>query len=484
MLEKRKLISNSLSMLINRLTQSIATFVLTAAIARILGAEALGQYLLAFSYYFIFVNIASQGLKTLFTRELAREPEKTATFLTNGTVIQLVFGLLSYVALCIVVFLLPYSPETSTVCYIMGLTIIPFSLSNITEAIFQAQERMHLIAISTVPIYVVRVLVMIWAMQMQYGVNSLAEIFLISEAIILAVEWLLLVGTVNLNWKIDRKFIWNSVKAARTFFAIEGIAVFSSRLQILILSLLGNEVLVGIYGGIVQLMQPFLIIANSIATAIFPSLSKAVSQGKANQRQIAEKFIEMLLIIALPLSMGCWFFSKELLTFLYNPSFAQGSLALKVITLTMISLSFSRSLSNLLVANGFERFNLREVVISNTLGSFAGVLLISQFQLLGAATTDVLMRMSAFTLYFYYTYTHLFSLNIWQIIRRPLLISAFMLPVFIILKQTSTNFFITLIVSTCVYSLIVGWMSVNQLGGVQAVWSKVLSRKMNVIHKK
>ncbi|BAY17455.1 polysaccharide biosynthesis protein [Anabaenopsis circularis NIES-21] len=477
MLEKRKLISNSLSMLINRLVQSIATFVLTAAIARILGAEALGQYLLAFSYYFIFVNIASQGLKTLFTRELAREPEKTSIFLTNGTLLQFIFALIGYVALAIVVFLLPYSVQTSTVCYIMGLTIIPFSLSNITEAIFQAQERMHLIALSTVPVYVLRVMLMIWAMQMKYGVNTLAEILLASEAIILVIEWLLLIGTVKLKWQIEKDFIWNSIKAARTFFAIEGIAVVSSRMQILIISLLGNEALVGIYGGIVQLMQPFLIIANSMATAIFPTLSKAVAQGKAHQRKITENFIEILLIIALPLLMGCWFFSKDLLIFLYNPSFAQGSLALNIITLTLLFLPFNRALSNLLVANGLEKFNLREVVITNTIGSFLGVLLVSQFQLLGAATTDLVMRILGFSQYCCYTYSRLFPLNILQIIRRPVLITFLMLPVFLILKGASHSFLTTLIISTVIYCLIIGFMGINYLGGIRVVWSKVAVKR-------
>jgi len=476
MVEKRKLISNSLAMLINRLTQSIATFVLTAAIARILGAEALGQYLLAFSYYFIFVNIASQGLKVLFTRELAREPEKTPIFLTNGTLLQFIFSLIGYVALCIVVFLLPYSTETSTICYIMGLTIIPFSLSNITEAIFQAQERMHLIALSTVPVYVLRLCVMIWAMQMKYGVDTLAELLLVSEAIILVIQWLLLIGTVQLKWQIDRDFIWNSIKAARTFFAIEGIAVVNSRLQILILSLLGNEFLVGIYGGIVQLMQPFIIIANSMATAIFPSLSKAVTQGKENQRQITENFIEILLAIALPLLIGCLFFSKDLLIFLYNPSFAQGSLALNIITLTLLFLPFNRSLSYLLVANGFERFNLREVAITTILGSFAGVVLVSQFQLTGAAITDLFIKLLAFSQYVYYTYSRLFSLNLWQILRRPLLVSTLMLPVLIVLQKVNFNFLLTLIISTSYYVFIIGCLGVYTLGGPRAVWLKILKK--------
>ena len=68
-------------MLVNKLTQGIATFLLSATIARTLGAYSLGQYLLAVSYYNIFVSLSSQGFKTLFTREIARKPESTSVYL-------------------------------------------------------------------------------------------------------------------------------------------------------------------------------------------------------------------------------------------------------------------------------------------------------------------------------------------------------------------------------------------------------------------
>jgi O-antigen/teichoic acid export membrane protein len=156
MTEKNKFLSNSFSLLINRLTQNITTFVLVASIARGLGAYQLGQYMLAFNFYYVFMTLASQGLKTLFTREIARNPDETPIYLVSGSFLQLIFCAIAYVALGVTVFALPYSEETSIVCYIMGLIIIPFSLSNVTEAVFQAKEKMHLIAISTVPIYILR----------------------------------------------------------------------------------------------------------------------------------------------------------------------------------------------------------------------------------------------------------------------------------------------------------------------------------------
>ncbi|MDF5715142.1 MAG: oligosaccharide flippase family protein, partial [Rhizonema sp. NSF051] len=316
MSEQRKLAVNSISMLVNRLTQGIVTFVLTAAIARTLGAYALGQYLLAISYYYIFVNLASQGFKTLFTRELARDPEITPVYLVNGTLLQFVFSIIGYAALVVVVFLLHYTADTSFICDIMGLTIVPFALSNVTEAIFQAQEKMHLIAISTVPVYILRLVAMLWAMQLHYGIEYVAGILIFSESVILVIEWIFLTRIIKPKWQIKQDFIWNTIKATRTFFAIEGIGIIAAKIDILILSLLGSEVLIGIYGAMSQLLQPFYIISSSLSLAAFPSMSKAVYLGKDKQRESTESVIEILLCMGLPFFIGLLFFGKELLLFI------------------------------------------------------------------------------------------------------------------------------------------------------------------------
>ena len=461
-------------MIVNRLAQSITAFVLTAAIARNLGAEAIGRYLLAYSYYFIFVGIASQGLKILFTRELAREPQKTSVYLVSGTCLQLIFSLLSYGALVSVVFLLPYSSKTSTLCYIMGLTIIPFALSNVTEAIFQAKEKMHLIAIATVPVYVLRLIIMIWAMHLKYGIESLAGILFLSETLILIIEWIIITQLVKIQWQIDKDFVWNTIKISQTFFAIEAIAVISSRIEILILSLLGNEFLVGLFGAILQLIQPFLIIANSLTVAMFPRLSKVVDEGREKQQQITESFIEILLTMGLPLFLGLLFFGKDLLIVIYDSTFAQGSLALSISAISLVLLPFIRTLCSLLVANHFEIINLREQVITTTLGGLGGVVLVSRYQLVGAAIMALLMTILAFSQYLYFTYTLLFPLNLWRVIRRPVMISTLMLIVFSILKKINLDFLSTLISAISLYILFIIFISIHALGGIHVVKEKFL----------
>lgn len=476
MLRKPKFINNSLSMMLNRVVQSITTFVLTVSIARILGTEALGKYLLSFSYYYIFMTIASQGLKILFTREISRQPQNTPAYLISGTFLQLILSVVAYLLLVTLIFLLPYSFDTSTLCYIVGLTLIPFSLSNITEAIFQAMEKMHLIAIATVPVYILRLIFMLWLMQLGYGIEYVSAILVISETLILGIEWIFIKGLVKIQWQIDINFIWDTIKKVRTFFALEGIAVVNSRMQILIISLLGNNSLVGIFGGITQLLQPYAIIVDSIVLATFPTLTKAVDEGRHNQRQIAENTIEILLIVSLPLSMGLMFMGKDLLSFIYSSSFAQGSVALNIVALTLIISPFNRTLSYLLVANGFEILNLLQVVINTVIGGLIGTALVLQYKLLGAATMVFAMSFIGAIQYIYFTYVKLFPLTFLQVLRRPLLISLIMLPVFVLLTQSSLNFLITLLISISVYCLIISFISVNYLGGYRTVWQKITSK--------
>lgn len=450
--EKRKLTVNSIALLANRLTQGIATFILTAAIARTLGAESLGQYLLAINYYYIFVNLASQGFKTLFTRELARNPEITPVYLVSGTLLQLVFGLMGSIFMIVIVFLLPYSDRTSSICYVAAVMIIPFSLSNITEAIFQAQEKMHLIAFSTVPIYILRLLAIIKIIQLNYGVADAIWILVGSETLILVIQWLLLIKIVKPNWQIDRDFIWNTIGTARTFFAMEGIGIIASRVDILILSLLSNETLIGIYGAICQLLQPYYIVSSSISLASFPSMSKAVAVGKEAQHQIVANTIETLLCLSLPFLVGIFFIGDRLLLFIYqDPSFAKETIVLHIVSMSLITGASARVFSYLLIANGLEKLHLIEVIITTVMGNFVGIILVSRYQLIGAALMNLSIASINFIVMIYFVYSRLFHLRLWRIVRRALLISVVMSMVFVVLDQFRLDILTTIFAAVVAY---------------------------------
>ncbi|MBV6623797.1 MAG: oligosaccharide flippase family protein [Rivularia sp. (in: Bacteria)] len=474
----RKLLGNSFSLLLNRLSQSITTFILAASIARILGAYELGQYMLAFSFYYVFMTLASQGFKTLFTREIAQNPLKIPAYLISGTFLQFLFSITGYAVMALVVHALPYNQNTSIVCYVLGLAIIPFSLSNVTEAIFQAEEKMHLIAVSTVPVYIVRLIAIIWAMNLKYNIVTVAVIMVASELLIFFLEWCLVTQFVKYEWRLNWKFMWDTTKASGSFIVIEGISVLGYRLQVFILSLLGGELVVGLYGAVLQLMQPFQIISHSVVLAVFPKMSKAIDSGKDSQRQITQITIEILLMVALPLLLGIVFFGKDLLVLLYQEeSFTEASFALNVFAIGLISSAFIRPLSYLLVANGFEKVNLWQVFITTILDCLISIVLVSQYKLNGAAITVIFTDYVALLIYYFESSRRLFSLDLWSTVFRPLIIGVFMLPVFITLKSFGLDIILVLIISSLIYFALVGTLGFYTVYHSKDEWAKLLLKR-------
>ncbi|QKD84470.1 oligosaccharide flippase family protein [Thermoleptolyngbya sichuanensis A183] len=479
MKHRRKLLSNSASMLVNRVVQSVATFVLSASISRFLGADELGRYLLAFSFYYIFVGIASHGLKNLMIRMIAQGAESTRNesfYLLNCTILQLIISILGYICLLAIVTILPYEPGTKLTCYIIGAAVIPFSLSNMTEAFFQSQERMHLIATANVPVYVSRILAMIAAMQQGYGVNTIALLFVVSETLIFLIQWVLLTREMQMDWRLDPSFMVAKFKSAASFFAIDSLGIVNAKLEFLILSVAGSELLVGLYGGIIQLMQPFLIMTDSLMQAAYPGMVKSVQEGTDKQRKIAQSMVGILLSIALPTCVGFFFFGGDLLQFVYGDErFRDAAIILTVYSFSRVLASFNRPFGFVLMANGLERINMREGSVTMAVKALFGFFLVPRYQLAGAVSVALLVSVSTF-LQFLFALRRLFSINFLEVFYYPGLICALMIPIFVGLQRLNPGFMIVLTVSTLIYFIIVGLLGVYALGGPRYVWSKVANR--------
>jgi O-antigen/teichoic acid export membrane protein len=242
----------------------------------------------------------------------------------------------------------------------------------------------------------------------------------------------------------------------------------------LILSLLGNEILVGVYGSVMQLIQPFFIVSNSLTLASFPRMSRAVALGKAEQQKEAENIINVLLCMGLPFLIGILFHGSDLLLFIYQkPSFAEAGIILDIISVAIVTLTFSQVFSYVLISNGLEKFNLLEVSITTTLGSLVGILLISEYKLLGAAFMSLTMCVSSFTVLAYAVHNKIFHIRLLQIFRLPLMVGGFMLIVFFLLQRMSLELLPTIALAICAYTILISFIILQKLGGFEYLRKKI-----------
>ncbi len=203
----RRIAGNAASIFINTVVNRATTFVLYALIARHLGAHEFGQLSLALTLFYTFQVFAAAGLSTLITREVAKDRTKTDQYLVNGSMVVIVSSLLSITALLLFVWLMNYSLDTGAVILLMSLGLLPYALSAICEAVFQAWEMMHYIAYANMSVNIAKVGLGFLALASGYGLYGLVLLLVASHVTVLGIEWWLTLRHIaRPGWKIDPRF--------------------------------------------------------------------------------------------------------------------------------------------------------------------------------------------------------------------------------------------------------------------------------------
>jgi O-antigen/teichoic acid export membrane protein len=456
MSDKGRLVNNSAAIITHRLAQVITSFFLTIIIVRYLGTFGQGQYALGYTYYLMLSASFSQGFKILFTREISQNIEDTHLYLISGSLLQLIFSLIGYIGLFLLVSLLPYQIDTKLVCYVIGLAVLPFSLSNISEAIFQAHEKMHLITYSTVPIYVLRVLFMWFALSNGATINIIAWLVVISETIIMFLQWILIRRIVSyVPLAINLHFLKKTLKQVRTFLFIQTAATIRLRLQLIILSVLAGEVATGIFSIIMQLIRPFNVIVDSIVLPLFPRMSQMAINDRLALKNLSEQAISVLFFFVLPLVIGFLFIGEDFLLLIYKDENLIGAgLILTLVGIGLFGTTFTRPLGLSVISAGFERVDLRVQIVSIILGIILSPILIANFQLIGAAVASTTIELLAGLQILSAVYSNLFKLNFLKILKKPLFVAISVFVTFGFLNLLNVHTIVTIGIVGIVYLLI------------------------------
>lgn len=475
----RRLVGNFASLFSSEVVSRATTFVLYTLVSRTLGAFAFGQLSLALTLFFIFQVFAGAGLRMLVTREVARDRTKTDQVLVNGSAIVVVCSLLSLIGLLLFVRLMGYSRETASVVLLVALGVLPFSLSTINEAVFQAWERMSYIARANVPVHVAKVGLAFLLLWQGYGLFELILLLLASHGIILALEWWLMLRHITRpRVRINLHVCMSMVRATSPFLGMTAVVAINTSLDLLLLSKLATETDVGFYNAALQLIAIMIVVYQNIVLSVFPEMCRRFAAGVQGLKQISEHVLELLLAIALPATVGLSFLAEAAFLLLYgNADFLQASPGLRVLAWTLPLWASTHVLGRALVAGLREKVTLRIAVLTTILKLAFGLILISRFGLLGAAVSALLSAIVDSALHYVSAYRLLFRLPVAKLAWKPALASACMAAYLALLGNRSVLF--TVVSAGAVYAVILMGLMIWSNGGprrLKAKYQYLLSR--------
>jgi O-antigen/teichoic acid export membrane protein len=496
----RKLFVNIISLLSSDTINRATSFVIYALVGRHLGAFAFGQMSLALTIFYTFQVFSLIGLKILIIREVAKDNSKIDQYLIHGSIIVIITTLLSYLLLIGFVNLMGYTtppliidsfdnfidmglqafgynlpPSTALVIFLVCSSLIPFALATICEAVFQGLEKMVFIAYVNTPINILRIVIVIFLTTNSYGLIAIALTLLTTQVIAVVAQWVLMLRYITRPKIVfNVGFAYEMLRQAMTFFGIDAIIAISTSAHIVMLSVMLNETSVGLYSSAIQLVTPLIILYRSIVFAVFPIMCHHFDvNNPSSMKHIAENLIELLLMIAIPITAGVIIYGEWGLTFIYgDPKFARAENAVIVLVFVTLMQALTSVLGRVLIANMLEMVALRIVIINLILDVVFGAIFINQFGMIGAAMAAFLV-MVINLLQHYIPVQRMFSgIPLWQLSWRSLIATGVMVT-FIYVTYDLAELF-TIFAAILVYLGVLAILMIVTVGNLQNIKAKYL----------
>jgi O-antigen/teichoic acid export membrane protein len=228
------------------------------------------------------------------------------------------------------------------------------------------------------------------AIQYNYDIIKFSSVYIITAIIIFLFAYL------TFRWKFftPKSLKWNKwkelIKEAWPF-AITGISFnIYTWIDSLLLSIMIGAEVVGFYNASYRLMLIFLFIPAIFSGAIFPVMSRYYISSKESLKVSFEKLLKILVLIALPITIGTTLIADKVILFIYGNEFL-GSIIVLQILIWSTAFVFARvPYGMLLGASNRQLVTTKIFIIGVIFNIVLNILIIPKYSYVGAGVITVL----------------------------------------------------------------------------------------------
>lgn len=308
-------------------------------IARKLGDEVFGKYSFILSLTAIFLLVSDFGIKAVAIRDVARETSKTEEYLRNIISVKLLFSFLTILIFIGVVHLLDVPPDTTLASYFFAGGLFFQSMSYAFRWVFHALQVMEREAIQRVAekaLLLVLSIIVLWS---GLGLIALSVVFLITQIAILLLSLYFTARTIRISrMKVNRSLCQYLIRTGVFFALIEVLWMIYFKIDIVMLTKLKGETVVGWYNAAYVIVNFITMIPMLSMQVLFPVLSHLYKKENNKLKETADRLFRYLILIALPIVPVVFVLSGKIIHLLYGSGYAESVNALRILILVIIFL--------------------------------------------------------------------------------------------------------------------------------------------------
>jgi polysaccharide transporter, PST family len=364
-------------------------FVFTIYLLRTIGPENNGILYLAKSYVQVLLVLVWLGFEQVGVREVARDRSKMHYYVGTIISIRMLIALVCYAGLVIGLELFAdiarINPTTRIVAYIYGLLL--FGNAIFLNWVFQAIEKMHIIAIRSVLLNLVNLAGILIFVHTED--DLILAVWIITISTFLNFAWMLIyyikqfgLPKLNFNLRSWGGLLGQSSRVGLVFLLV----TLYNTVGVQVLTYFHGEVQTGIYGAAFQIIGFLTIPSVIIQGAFFPQISRLTNVIERNN--MVSKYVLMNFLAGVAMSFSLLVFSDVIVSVL-GEKYSQTNEIIKYLSLVVLIQYVSTSFSSPLIAWKKEK----TVIYANIAGLIAvlifSILLIPKYGYIGAAISAI-----------------------------------------------------------------------------------------------
>jgi O-antigen/teichoic acid export membrane protein len=408
---KQTIIKNIFWNTVGNLYRSGIMFLMTIALARLLGTVQYGVYTFALSLVSLFTMILDFGFSTVALRDISDGEANAQKMISNLVSLRVISGFLMLLVLFIVSLFLGKPSQTNYIIYLLAVYIIADSFSSIFSTLFLAKEKMEYDALAKI---ITSTILFVSTFIILYVTHSiiLASISMAICALIsVAIFWI--IGNKHfdkITFLFDKKTLIYFLKKGY-FFGLSGfLGLVNLNFVSVVLGFYVSDSSLGGFGATYKVLLLIVFMSTVVFYPIFPVLSRN-KDNKSMLVDINKKIILILVPICIFVIIIFLIFKQQLVQLILGKQYVEYAYLLNYLLFISLFFTLREPAGYTLNAVGLEKKYFIALLYSAIVNVVLCLVLIPKFGLTGAAIACLASEFVTFVLLIYFFWKYVYKLR-------------------------------------------------------------------------
>jgi O-antigen/teichoic acid export membrane protein len=359
---------------------------------RYLGLEAFGELITAVVFVTLFGLVTDVGIWTVSAREIAKRPDEEERILSVVCTIGLLLSAMA-VTLTLATMLVIYPGSDGEMVrlaiLILSVQMLSTSVGGASAAYMTAHQRAVPAAVAAAASSVMFVACLVAVVVLDIGFAGVAASYALGGLANALIPFAFAARSTRIRFGWDRALAEQMVRWALPQGAVLAVGVLYFRIDTVLLSLLGSDADVALYGVAYRVIEVLIVVPAYAMLTLFPELSRCEPHSD-RLNMLMQGAFSSLALAAVPLLVGLVAFAPEVVLVAGGEEFRDAAPVLQLLVVAVLASYMSTPYIHSLVALNQQGRLARMLVVVLTFNVVLNCALIPPLEAVGAAIALIL----------------------------------------------------------------------------------------------